>query len=322
MDAPIYFDYATALQNAVSPGTLKPRDNLTTDYYVRYLLKRAMSVFEFDGIPDNWDVDYLRYVLFCRGHCVVFDSPTVGVIPQACVLGGWGVYRTPTFATITNPALPVNETGRYWLHEIWNYEKHPDVKGSCVLIKLQPDYRGILDICTITAERLAFMHESLIMNLANSKLAYVIGAADKAAAETFKAAIDQIQEGNLAVAAGKNLWDKDTGNPLWQGFANNLRANYIATDILENMRSELNDFNNFVGIPSTNYNKKAHMTEVEVNANDVETESLSDIMFESLKKGFDAVNTRYGLNISIKKRYGDVENKAALDNGGVNNADV
>jgi hypothetical protein len=165
------------------------------------------------------------------------------------------------------------------------------------------------------------MHEALIMNLANSKLAYVIGAADKGAAETFKAAIDQIQEGNLAVAAGKNLWNEDTGKPLWEGFANNLKANYIATELLENMRSELNDFNNFVGIPSTNYNKKAHMTEVEVNANDVETESLVDIMFDSLSKGLGDVNARYGLSLSVKKRYNtDMQSeleKGVKDNGNV-----
>lgn len=303
MDVPIYYNYATVLQNAVTPGTLKPRDNITTQYYIRYLLKRAMSVFDFDGIPENWDINYFLYVLYCYGYVVVFDSAKFGVIPQAAVLGGYGVYRTPVWAQIANPALPVTETGRYWLASEWNREEYADVKGDCVLVKLQPDYRGVLDICTITAERLAYMHEALLMNLANSKLAYVIGAADKGAAETFKAAIDQIQEGNLAVAAGKNLWDADTGKPLWEGFANNLRANYIATDLLENMRSELNDFNNFIGIPSTNYNKKAHMTEVEVNANDVETESLVDIMYESLLKGLEDVNARFGLSLSVKKRY-------------------
>jgi hypothetical protein len=147
------------------------------------------------------------------------------------------------------------------------------------------------------------MHEALMMNLANSKLAYIIGAADKNAAETFKAAVDFIQEGNLAVAAGRNLWDKETGKPLWEGFANNLRQNYIATDILENMRSELNDFNNFIGIPSTNYNKKAHMTEKEISANDVETESLVDVMYDCVKTGIDKVNKKYGLSITVKKRY-------------------
>ena len=313
MNVPIYFDYATVIQNSIAPGTLRPRDNLTTQYYIRYLLKRAMSVFEFENIPDNWDESYFKYVLFCRGYCLIMKSATVGVIPQAGVLGGFGVYRTPTFATITNPALPPDETGRYWLKNEWDKDKYTDIKGDCILIKLQPDYGSLMDVCTITAERLAWMHEALVMNVANSKLAYVIGAADKGAAETFKAAIDSIQEGNLAVAVGKNLWDKDTGNPLWQGFTNNLKSNYIATEILENMRSELNDFNNFVGIPSTNYNKKAHMTEMEVNANDVETESLSDMMYDSIKEGLENANKRFGLNIGIRKRYGSVKDKLSED---------
>ena len=320
MDIPIYYDYATALQNAVSPGSLKPRDNLTTQYYIRYLLKRAMSVFEFENIPENWDENYFRYVLWCRGFCAVIENPKVGVIPQMGVLGGFNIYYTPTFITIACAALP-EITGRYWLNEVYNINEHPDIKGTACLVKLQPDYRGLMDVCTITAERLAWMHEALVMNVANSKLAYIIGAGDKGAAETFKAAIDSIQEGNLAVAAGKNLWNKDTGEPLWQGFANNLRANYIATDILENMRSELNDFNNFVGIPSTNYNKKAHMTETEVNANDVETESLSDMMYDSLKAGLAGVNKRYGLNIKVKKRYGEMKEKLAVD-GGADNGNV
>lgn len=315
LEPPIYFNYETALNNAVSPATLKPKGNETTQYYIRYLLKRAMSVFEFSGIPDNWDEQYFRYVLWTIGYCAVIKSERVGVIPQRGVLGGYNLYYAPAFITIANPAIP-EITGRYWLAESYNVEEHPDIKGDAVLIRLQPDFRGLLDVCTMTAERLAWMHEALVMNLANSKLAYIIGAADKGAAQTFKTAIDEIQAGNVAVAAGKNLWDKNTGSPLWQAFANNLRANYIASDILENMRSELNDFNNFVGIPSTNYNKKAHMTETEVNANDVETESLCDMMYDCLKKGIDAANARFGLSLGVKKRYGDVKQKLAVEEGG------
>lgn len=303
MEIPIYYDYATQLQNVVSPGSVHAKDALITRFYTDYLLKRAMSVLEFDGIPDNWDINFFMYVLYCRGFVCVMRSKTFGVIPQECNLSGYNIYYAPTTALIANPALPVDETGRYWLADAWNKAKHPDVKDSAVLIKLQPNFHGILDICSVTAERLALMHEALMMNLANSKLAYIIGAADKNAAETFKSAVDFIQEGNLAVAAGRNLWDKETGKPLWEGFANNLRQNYIATDILENMRSELNDFNNFIGIPSTNYNKKAHMTEQEISANDVETESLVDVMFDCVKTGVDKVNAKYGLSLSVKKRY-------------------
>lgn len=305
MEGPIYYDYATALNNMVTPATLKPHDNLTTQYYVRYLLKRAMSVIKFDNIPDNWDIDYIRYALFGRGYCVVINSSAVGVIPQICTLGGYGVYRTPTFAMVANPALPVTESGKYWLASEYDRNKHADVRGTAVLLKLQPDFRGVLDVCTITAERLAWMHEALVMNLANSKLAYIFAAEGKAAAETFKTAMDEIQNGNLAVAAGKGLWDHATGKPLWSGFNTNVRQNYIASDLLENMRAELNDFNNFMGIPSTNYNKKAHMTETEVNANDVETESIIDVMMDTLGKCVREMNDRYGLNVQISKRYGD-----------------
>lgn len=303
MNAPIYYDEATLLQNAVAPGAVHPRDNITTRYYVKYLLKRAMSVLKFENVPETWDINYFQYVLYCRGYVCVINSPTFGVIPQSCYLTGYNIYRAPTTALVANPALPVSETGRYWLYAKYNKAEAPRVKGSCVLVRLQPDFSGLLDVCAITAERLALMHESLMMNLANSKLAYIIGASDKGMAETFKDTIDNIQSGNLAVAVSKRLWDANTGSPLWTMFTNNLRQNYIGTDILEDMRAELNDFNNFVGIPSTNYNKKAHMTVDEINANDVETESLVDIMYECVSAGIAEVNKRFGTDIKVSKRY-------------------
>ena len=316
MEVPIYYDYATQLHNAISPGSVHPKDNTTTRYYMDYLLKRAMSVLKFDNIPDNWDRYYFEYMLYCRGFVAIIDSPTFGVIPQMCQIGGWNIYRAPSFAMIANQVLPSSETGRYWLADEYNKQEHPDIKGTCVLIRLQPNFKGLLDVCSITAERLAYMHEALMMNLANSKLAYIIGAENKATAELFKAAVDSIQEGNLMVAAGKGLWYKATGKPLWQGFSQNLSQNYIATNILEDMRAELNDFNNFIGIPSTNYNKKAHMTEVEVNANDVETESLVDIMYESVKFGIDKMNAKYGLNVTVKKRYGKAKSDQEVQDDG------
>ena len=87
------------------------------------------------------------------------------------------------------------------------------------------------------------------------------------------------------------------------------------------MRTELNDFNSFLGIPNTNYNKKAHMTEAEISANDVETQSLVDIMLETVKNGLDDVNRIYGLNIQIRKRY-PAEITQTVDSGGVYNGNV
>lgn len=306
MSVPIYYDYATQLENVLIPGAVKNnQDNLTTRYYLDYLLKRAMSVLKFDNIPDNWDINYFLYILYCTGKVVVFDSPTFGVIPQEAILSGYNIYYAPTMATISNPALPVKECGCYWLAETYNKDIRDkyNVKGVATLIKLQPNYKGLIDICSITAQRLAYMHSALMSNTANAKFAYVFGTDSKTAGAAFKTIFDDIQAGNLCSVVDKELFDPVTGKPRWTMFANNLSQNYIASRILEDMRSELNDFNNFIGIPSTNYNKKAHMTVDEINANDVETESLVDVMLDCVKKGIENINRNYGLNISVKKRY-------------------
>lgn len=307
MDAPIYYDYATVLENLVIPGAVHPYDNIICRFYIDYLLKRAMSVLQWDGIPDTWDTNYLLYELFTRGRVAVINSPTFGVIPQGCTLSGYNIYYRPVTAIIANPALPTAEIGAYRIDE--SYNPSETYKGDAVLVQLQPNYKGILDICQLSASRLAYMHSALQMNLANSKFAYIFGAKDKNAAALFKAAFDELQAGNYAIAAGKSLWDDTTGKPLWEGFVNNLRQNYIASDLLENIRAEMTNFDSFIGIPNTSYTKKAHMTVDEINANDVETETLVDIMLDCVSKGIANVNKKYSLNITVKKRYNQREAK-------------
>lgn len=313
MDVPIYYDYATQYNNAIQPSAVKKYDNDAYRFYMDYLLKRCMSVFDFDGIPDNWDKDFLLYQLFCTGRAVVFNSATYGTIVQGAMLSGYNLYYRPILAYIANPALPVAECGAYWLAESYNPRRFAYIRGTAQLIKLQRNYKGVLDICSIAAARLAYIHEALCMNLANSKLAYIFAAQDKNAAELFKAALDSIQRGELAVATGKGLWDAQ-GRPLWSAFSTELKSNYIVHDLLEDLRGELNDFDNFIGIPSTNYNKKAHMTIAEIGANDVETESLADEMLDCLTASIDKVNAQYGLSLSVKKRYAGRET-GGEDNG-------
>ena len=304
MSVPIYYDYATQLENVLIPGAVKNNvENLTTRFYTDYLIKRAMSVLKFGNIPDGWDINYFLYTLYIRGFLIVFDSPTFGVIPQECTLSGYNIYYAPTTAYVANPALPTTEVGGYWLAEKYNKKRYPAIKGTAILIRLQPNYKGLLDVCSITAQRLAYLHSAFMSNAANAKFAQVFGTDDKNIAAAFKAMIDDIQAGNLAVAVDKNLFNPIDGKPRWAQFVQNLQQNYIGTQLLEDIRAVMNDFDNFVGIPSTNYNKKAHMTVAEIGANDVETESLVDLMLDTVKQGIAKVNSAYGLDITVDKRY-------------------
>ena len=302
METPYFYDYANYVKATVKPSNIQPRDNAVNDYYTRYLLKRAMSVFEWD-LPEEWDKDYFLYILYCWGFIGVIEAPEVGIICQQCTLAGRDIYYRPNRIIVTNPYLPKTVSNvEYNLHK------------NAELIKLQPDYTGLLDVCMLYAARLSYIHEALYMNLINSKLAYVFITDNKSAAQTFKKLFDSIQTGEPAVVAGTKMTDAD-GKPNWEIFSNNLKNNYIATDLLNDMRAVLNDFCSFVGIPSANTQKRERLITDEVNANNVETETLIDLWETTLNACIDKVNAMFGTSISVRKRYpqeGGAENEVDI----------
>lgn len=292
MNPPIWYDFANAWQSSVAPTAVHPRDNQCYNYYFRYLLKRAMSLFKWK-LPKDWDKDYFLYILYCCGYVAVVDTKEFGLIPQFCTLSGYDVFFRPRRVLVTNPVFSASERREY------------DLRGNspeAALIKLQPDYSGVMDICGMYAERLAYAHEALYMNLTNSKLSYVFMTDNKAAAETFKKLFDNIQRGDPAVVTGTKLKNAD-GQPLWELFAQNLKQNYIASDLINDMRSILNDFDSFIGIPSANTTKRERLVTDEVNANNIETETLIDLMDQTLTESVEHCNSLFGLDISVQRRY-------------------
>jgi hypothetical protein len=99
-----------------------------------------MSVFEWQ-IPPTWSKDYFLYVLYCWGFMAIINTDKFGVIPQACGLQGYDVFYRPTHAVIVNPLL----TGM----------KTPRIDKQCVLMRLQPDYGGIMDMVTYYSDMMA-----------------------------------------------------------------------------------------------------------------------------------------------------------------------
>lgn len=289
MDIPIEFRAMNLAVAKKSPSGVQVLNNETALYYTRYLMKRAISAVKLT-LPDIWDKDYVAYTLFGRGFGVVVDVPRYGVIFQGCTLFGRNVYYQPTRALTANPLYTPPAQG--WI-----------IGKNCEIVKLQPDYCGMLDIVTTYAARLALAYEAWQMNTQNSKLAYVIGADGKSQAATFEKLFDKIQSGVPAVATGQNLYSKD-GKPLWTAFSANLGQNYISPEISADMRSIMAEFDSFVGIPSNpNSTKKERQIVDEVNANNVETDTIIDLCVRTLNTGFEKVNKMFKLSCKAEKKY-------------------
>ena len=298
MDVPINYRCNNLATASYSPAGVHTRDNATERFYARYLMKRAISAIKLD-LPDEWSKNYVEYTLFARGFGAVLEIPRYGVIFQGGNLYGRNVYYQPTRFITANPLFQTPSNG-------WAIHK------DCVLVQLQPDYSGLVDVVETYASRLALAYEAWQMNTQNSKLAYVIGAGGSAQAKTFEALFDKIQSGVPAVAAGNGVFAKD-GKPLWSTFSNDLKQNYVAPMLSQDMRSIMNEFDSFVGIPSNPANgKKERQIVDEVNANNIETDTLLDLFVESLNIGFNEANDKYGLSLRASKKY-DV--LGGVDNG-------
>ena len=289
MDIPVGFRAVNLATATKSPAGVQTINNQTAWFYARYLLKRAISAVKLT-IPEEWDKDYVSYILFGYGFGVVVNVPRYGVIFQGCTLYGRNVYYQPTRAMTANPLYLPPAQG--WV-----------IGKNCEVVKLQPDFSGMLDIVWTYASRLALAYESWQMNTQNSKLAYVIGADGKSQAATFEKLFDKIQNGVPAVAVGQNLFTKD-GKPLWDVFSANLAQNYVAPEMSADMRSIMSEFDSFVGIPSNpNSTKKERQIVDEVNANNIETDTIIDLCVNTLNDGFRRVNKMFKLSCKAEKKY-------------------
>lgn len=300
--APTMFNHLNVYNSAFSPSIVHAQNTGLSRFYQRYLLQKAMSVFKWT-MPKEWSKDYFLYCLYCWGFISVINTDKFGVIPQGCSLRGYDVMYRPTHAVISNPLL--------------SGILEPQIGTQCTLFRLQPDYGGVMDLVSFYADMMALTAESVAVNLVNSKLAYVFRAGNKAQAESFKKMFDQIAAGLPAVFVDKTLTNED--NSLnWSEFSNDLKGNYLLSDLLSDMRKIESMFLTEIGIPNANTDKRERLISDEVNANNFEVKSKCELWLEELQKTAKETRNLFGIDIDVTWRESlQTEKMAVL--GGENN---
>lgn len=285
-DIPVGYGDINLYNAQFSPSTVHVKNTALQRYFRKYLLQKAISVFKWT-LPEEWDDDYFKYVLYGMGYIAVLNTRSFGIICQGGALGGYNLYYRPSYIMITNPLLKETITA--------------NIGTDCAIIKLQPDYSSIMDIVGYYADQLALSAEALGMNLVNVKTGVVFGAENKAQAESYKKMYDRLGDGNPAVFIDKKLLD-DTGKPAWFPFVQNMQQQYIAPEILSDMRKIEAMFDTDIGIPNANTDKKERLVTDEVNANNVETATRCELWLDSIRKGIDKANNMYGLSLAVNWR--------------------
>lgn len=296
MNPPYNYDYRNTANSLITPSTVHVAGTASAQFIKRGLLQRVISRYKIK-LPDTWAKNYFNYVLFGLGYISVVKTDKFGIIPQHASLAGYSVQYQPTRAIVSNP--------------LFNKQYDLKIGTECSVIKMQPDFGGILDVVDYYGNLIALASQALEFNLINSKLAFVFAAQDKGAAETFKKLYDKVSEGNPAVVAGSKVFNED-GELLVQFFSQDLGQNFIAGSILDTIRTLYNMFDTEVGIMNANLAKKERMNETELTLNDGETKSRLYVWLETMQEGFKQTREMFGYTeaeLSIELREEEVEDE-------------
>lgn len=299
-NVPFFYDYQNTVDSSRQPANMHVLANETGQFYQRYLLKKALSVFKWT-LPEWWDENYFLYTLYCRGFVAIFDSGKFGVIPQGCGLQGYNVFYRPKRVIIANPLLTTLER---------------EIDVDCVLMQLQPDYMGILDLCSHYAEKMSLASSAINQNLWSTRLATVFFAENDAEQQAVKKAYDRMTSGEPMVVVRKNLRDEN-GNLKYEIFNRDVKNSYVISDLIADLRKIEAEFDTRVGIPNANTDKRERLITDEVNANNVETTILSDMWMDSIQDAIKKVKTMFGVEIKCERRYEDANISANVGMGSV-----
>ena len=287
-EIPIKYDLENLIKSSINPSQIHASNSELAYYFRKYLLEKIYSCIEIDGVKSSWAYNYMLYSLLIFGKICFLETDEFGVIPQHCSVGGYNVFYQPAYANVRNPLLSINR---------------PLYIGTeCEVVKLQPNWSGVMDIVSYYADMLSLCAENIGLNIVNSKLAYVFTAQNKSSAESFKKMFDKIASGEPIVVQDRKLLDEN-GRKTWESFTNDLSKNYIADRILNDMTTWENKFNTEIGIPNANTQKRERLISNEVDANNVDTKSKILLWIETMNKDFEKVNNMFGLNLNAKYKY-------------------
>ena len=305
---PLNYDQINNIEGHIQPSMLKYCNSVTYAYWQRSLFQRAISTIDFKGLPEHWEAsvrDFFYWCIFAYGYVGVFDTEEFGLSFQPGALYGFDFYYQPTEFIVANPKL----SKRFKIHE------------QAEIIKLTPDYRGIWDIICYYSMLLSALDSGINSSIVNNKFAFLMGAKNKAAAESLKKIFDKIASGEPAVVFDNNLLpiDPQSKEEPWSFLDRpNLKQSYLTTDQLMDRQTLLSAFDAEIGITSLPYNKKERLVTAEAQSREQDSTARLMVWKNTLDSSLKLVNNMFNINITAELNY---KEGGSLNGTGEDNTD-
>ena len=261
-------------------------NNRTYLQYYNRLTELAISMFEWQNLPETVDQRFLEMCLFSDGMCVFFQDEVLGYLSLQCMIGGkLNVYRIPT----DRRAYATN-----------GYQKELNGTNSVIIFNNYLHTNSMLDV-EMFSKRLYNLDRAIDVN-ANAQKTPVLIQCDESQRLTMKNLYKQY-EGNEPFIFGSKGLDANGLKVLQTG------APYVADKLYELKIQIWNEALTYLGISNINVVKKERMITDEVTRNQGGTVASRYSRLESRRQACKQINEMFGLNIWVDYRedFQDVE---------------
>lgn len=261
-------------------------NNRTYLQYYNRLTELAISMFEWQNLPETIDQRFLEMCLFSDGMCIFFQDEVLGYLSLQCMIGGkLNVYRIP----MERRAYATN-----------GYQRELDGTNSVIIFNNYLHTNSMLDV-EMFSKRLYNLDRAIDVN-ANAQKTPVLIQCDESQRLTMKNLYKQY-EGNEPFIFGSKGLDANGLKVLQTG------APYVADKLYELKTQIWNEALTYLGISNINVVKKERMITDEVTRNQGGTVASRYSRLESRRQACKQINEMFGLDIWVNYRedFQDIE---------------
>lgn len=247
--------------------------------YIRYMLVRTQSMFEYKGLPDTLPAKWLEFYLQTNGNA--FITKVDGNL--YAFTGGLGgkpdAYYLPTIYTVANPAL--------------NFTKECKIGEDGVLIYNDELNIGLVPLLSRYAALMAENYISMRIAIISARSTSLISASDDNTKRSAEEYIRKLIDGELSIVGESAFFDGLKVQPT------RVSGQSAISELIEMQQYLKASMYNEIGLQS-NYNmKREAINATESQMNDDALKPLVDDMLQERQKAVKEINKMFGTEISV-----------------------
>lgn len=271
-------------------------NNLTFADYERRLRLLALSAFEWEGLPESCNAEFLEKTLYYYGIAAFLYDEELGIINTKC---------TPS------QILNIYDIATTYHCYATNYDTTKPL-GEIVIVRNNIDRYPTSDTVELFARRLYEAERACDVNIKGQKTPVLL-AADETQRLTIKNVYSDYDGNSPAICVTKNF-DPSSIKSIATV------APFVADKIQQYKRNVWNEYLTFIGVNNIETEKKERLTNVEANANNNVVNLSADVMLLTRQQAAKEFSEKWGKQITVKRRTFD-EIQQTVERG-VNNGEI